>query len=126
MVLFSGKIKHQDGNFKTYVTTIAYRLALKEKYRTQKSQDVDDIQIIDDQDLPIDDQIKGEKQKLVFDAITSLPENQREILILRFYGDHSYEEIAEITELSLGTVKSRIFYAVKACGIKLKEMGVKG
>jgi RNA polymerase sigma-70 factor (ECF subfamily) len=124
--LFSGKIKHQDGNFKTYITTIAYRLALKEKYRKQRVQNVENISIIDNLSSPIENQIKNENQKFIFNAITSLPKHQREILILRFYGEHSYEEIAKITELPLGTVKSRIFYAVKTCRSKLKEMGVFG
>ena len=35
--LINKKAKHQHGSFKTYATTIAYRLALKEKYRTNKS-----------------------------------------------------------------------------------------
>jgi len=122
--LFNGKIKHQEGNFKTYITTIAYRLALKEKYRLNKNKPVNDQEFCDKSNSPIESQIKREIQRNVFNAIYSLPAKQREILVLRFYGNQSYEEIAKITELPLGTVKSRIFYAVKACGHILEERGV--
>jgi RNA polymerase sigma-70 factor (ECF subfamily) len=53
-----------------------------------------------------------------------LSNEQREILALRYFGGHSYEEIAEITEVPIGTVKSRIFYAIKVCQEKLRERGV--
>lgn len=122
--LLNNRINHQHGNFKTYLTTIAYRLALKEKYRLIRFQSEIGEDFADDSDSPIEQKINEETQNNIFDAIHSLKPDQRDILVLRFYGDHSYEEISDITQLPLGTVKSRIFYAVKACGKKLKERGV--
>lgn len=46
-------------------------------------------------------------------AIEQLPENQRETLILFSEDQMSYAEIAEIMECSIGTVKSRLYYAKK-------------
>jgi len=122
--LFKKNIKHYDGNFKTYITTIAYRLALKEKYRVNKINATSNEQSIDVSLSPIDNHISSEFQKNLFNTINSLPETQREILVLRFYGSHSYQEISEITKVPIGTVKSRIFYAVKECGKKLKKKGL--
>jgi len=122
--LLNVRIKNQDGNFKSYITTIAFRLALKEKSRLSRSMEIKDAYYVDSSPSPIEKQIIEENQKHIFQAITSLPEQQRDILVLRFYGEHSYEEISEITQLPLGTVKSRIFYAVKACREKLKDKGV--
>jgi len=122
--LFNGRINHQEGNFKSYLTTIAYRLALKEKRRVNQNKSVIDEDIQESNSLPEETQIRDETQNNVFQAIHSLQPNHRDILVLRFYGDHSYKEISEIMELPIGTVKSRIFYAVKACGAKLKERGV--
>jgi RNA polymerase sigma-70 factor (ECF subfamily) len=122
--LLNGRVKHQEGNFKTYVTTIAYRLALKEKSRLQRSRKVNEDEFVDSSSSPIEMQINDENQTYIFQAIISLPEHQRDILVLRFYGEYSYESISEIIQLPLGTVKSRIFYAVKACREKLKEKGV--
>jgi RNA polymerase sigma-70 factor (ECF subfamily) len=122
--LINKKAKHHDGSFKTYVTTIAYRLALKEKYRTNKSSSINEIGFIYENDSTLKNHSDEERKSNIFAVINSLPLNQKEILVLRFYGGHSYEEIAEITTLPIGTVKSRIFYAVKACGKKLKHRGV--
>ena len=41
-------------------------------------------------------------------ALDALPQNFREVLILREYNDFSYREIAEMTRLPMGTVMSRI------------------
>lgn len=49
----------------------------------------------------------------VREAIDQLPESQRRALILYSEEGLSYAEIAEIEEVSLGTVKSRIYYAKK-------------
>ena len=44
-------------------------------------------------------------------AVDALPERYRAIVILRHLHDRSYEEIAEIVDLPLGTVKTRLFRA---------------
>lgn len=122
--LINTRIKHMKGNFKTYVTTIAYRLALKEKYRLNQSKQGLNEYLEDKSESPIDEQINEETQTYIFQAINSLHPDHRNALVLRFYGEHSYEEIADITQVPIGTVKSRIFYAVKECREKLKERGV--
>ena len=45
--------------------------------------------------------------------LKNLPKEYREVLILRAFEEYSYEEIAQATNSSLGTVKSRIFRAKK-------------
>jgi RNA polymerase sigma-70 factor (ECF subfamily) len=118
------RIKSKEGNFKSYLTTIAYRLALKEKYRNKKITNLSFISNKEFSPPPIDSFIKDESQKNIFNAIQSLADNKKEILVLRFYGKHSYEEISEITGIPIGTVKSRIYYAVKECGSLLKKQGL--
>lgn len=49
----------------------------------------------------------------VQEAMERLPQAQREVLILYAEHDLTYAEIAQITNCSLGTVKSRVFYAKK-------------
>lgn len=122
--LIRSRIKHYKGNFKSYITLIAFRLALKEKKRMFRSKKIDELNFIDSSLQSANEVINNEHYHFILNAISSLPEEQKEILVLRFYGEYSYEEIAQIISVPLGTVKSRIFYAVKACRDKLREKGV--
>lgn len=59
-----------------------------------------------------DELVEGfETERLVQEAITALDEEQRAILVLRDVQGVCYEEIAEITGLPIGTVKSRLHRA---------------
>ena len=118
------RLKHRDGSFKSYIATTAYRLALKDKEYSKRNNGLDNVEIPDETSSPLEAIIKTESDKIVVGLINSLPDNQRDILILRLYGEQSYEEIARLLKLPLGTVKSRIFYAVKLCRKKLIEKGI--
>ena len=47
-------------------------------------------------------------------GLAMIPHEQREILVLRFFEDMSYEDLARATGCALGTVRSRIHYAKRA------------
>lgn len=55
-----------------------------------------------------------EQIEIVRRAIRALPQAQREVLVLREYNDLSYQEIAEVLGLNMGTVMSRINRARQA------------
>jgi RNA polymerase sigma-70 factor, ECF subfamily len=57
-------------------------------------------------------------------ALASLPEEQREVFVLREYAGVPFQEIGEITGVPLGTVKSRMRYALEGLRRKLEELGV--
>jgi RNA polymerase sigma-70 factor, ECF subfamily len=61
-----------------------------------------------------------EKEQIDFlqGAVKALPEASRAVLVLREYGELSYEEIASVLEIPLGTVMSRLNYARN----RLREM----
>ena len=58
--------------------------------------------------LPLPDSAPGPEERALQAAMQALPEDQREILILRVVNDLPYERISEILSLPLGTVKSRL------------------
>lgn len=57
---------------------------------------------------------RGEISEAVNEALRHLPEHQRETFVLRRFQDLSYEEIAEVLEVPIGTIKSRIVRAERA------------
>jgi len=104
--------------FSTWIYTIAGNLAKNELKRRKRrvilsisNDDPDDITLqIEDKnfvapDRAADNSIKGE---MVQKALLKVKPIYRELVILRDIDNFSYEEIAEMTNLSLGTVKSRI------------------
>lgn len=56
--------------------------------------------------------IRSEKESLVRAAIEKLPAEQRQVLILRHYGDLSFKEIAKMTDVSINTALGRMRYAI--------------
>ena len=122
--LLHARITHRTGTFKSFLSTIAYRLALKERSRHNSHPPSDSALIADSSPSPLELAIRDETDRIIFQVIQSLSAEHREILTLRLMGGHSYEEIARITGIPVGTVKSRVFYAVKECRDMLKERGV--
>lgn len=66
------------------------------------------LQLLDKKCKPHEKCISGELEKLIKNAILSLPEQFRIAIVLREFQGLSYEEIANATHSSIGTVKSRI------------------
>lgn len=66
------------------------------------------------------DILRNESRQEVRQAVTVLPDNYREIIILKHYDDCSYEEMAEILNIPKGTVMSRLFNARKLLKEKLE------
>ena len=68
-------------------------------------------------------EIKGhatsvEDAKIIEEALLKLPLAQREVVIMKIHGGLTFEEIAEVTEVSINTAASRYRYAVE----KLREL----
>lgn len=107
--------------FSTWIYTIAANLAkteLRRKNRrvffsiqgtdVQTDEEVEDFELTDTNPQP-DVQVDGIiKSKIIQDALMKVKPIYRELVILRDIQELSYEEIAEITKLNIGTVKSRI------------------
>src|SRR6478736_1069245 len=66
------------------------------------------LALTDHGDSPFDNVAHREVQARVEEELRKVPEPYRTTLILRDLEDMSYEEIAEVLEISLGTVKSRL------------------
>src|SRR4051812_34937260 len=107
--------------FSTWAYTIASNLAkneLRNRSRNplvlfqtvQKSYQDDDrpVEFEDPTSRPDDMYHQRHLQQIVEETVSKLPEHHRNVFILRELEGKSYEEIAEITDCNLGTVKSRL------------------
>ena len=70
-------------------------------------------QIVDRAADPERDAVDDDRRRRVWRALAQLAENHREILVLRDFHDLSYAEIAQILDIPLGTVMSRLHWARK-------------
>ena len=85
-------------------------------------------QIADEGDTPEESLLRQEQKSEILQALDTLSEEHKAAIILRDVKGLSYEEIAEILELSLGTVKSRISRArnqLKIEILKIREQNKK-
>jgi len=67
---------------------------------------------------------KQELRQLVWDAIGRIPPKYRELILLRYLGEKKYHEIAQISNLPLGTIKNRIFKAKNLLRQEIKKYGL--
>jgi len=74
------------------------------------------------QKLPESVAIGKENVERIKRSLEQLPDEQRETVLLRFYQELTLEEIAKVTKVSLGTVKSRLYRALRLLqGMLLRE-----
>ena len=65
---------------------------------------------------------RDDLQKVIYQAIQDLPEDLRTAFSLREFSGLSYEDITEIMDCPVGTVRSRIFRAREAIDKKIREI----
>ncbi|HEX7557521.1 MAG TPA: RNA polymerase sigma factor [Leptolinea sp.] len=98
-----------------YRITINYCLAHRRK-QTISLEPLEDVDILAMQE-PVETRVQANiDRRSIRHAIMDLSEKQRVVIILRYYWDLPYKEIAQILSIPLGTVKSRIDLALKTLG----------
>ena len=137
LVKNAGRYK-PTAKFTTYLYTIASNMISKEWLRRKRrprvlslfaswgGQDDDEmfhpLAQLSDEKADTEDAFKrGEVSAAVDEALKELPAHQREAFILRRYQDLSYQDIARITRVPVGTAKSRVVRAEQALRPLLQE-----
>jgi RNA polymerase sigma-70 factor (ECF subfamily) len=70
---------------------------------------------------PLDNVETEERKQIVHAAIARLSDDHREIIVLKTFKELSYKEIADVLEVPVGTVMSRLFYARQALRALIEE-----
>ena len=110
---------NEEGKFLPWVMRIAHNLTIDYFRHAKKmpfQRETDEYSIFNfmsDSSLTIEGQIiEGQIESDVQKLIESLPEDQQEVLKLRYYDDLSFKEIADLTGVSINTALGRMRYAV--------------
>ncbi|MCI8998292.1 MAG: sigma-70 family RNA polymerase sigma factor [Muribaculaceae bacterium] len=110
----------ESGKFSAWLIRIAHNLVIDsfrhEKWENMLSTVSDESDPLNRRELAegniedfmIDDQIKKDVRKIVM----SLPDAQREVLVMRFYRNMSFKEIADATSVSINTALGRMRYGL--------------
>lgn len=109
-----------SGKFGAWLTRIAHNMIIdgfrQERNENTVSNDETEVDLFNDVDL-CDDNIETQmvNEQTLTDVrrlVDALPDNQREVVYMRFYQDLSFKEIADITGVSINTALGRMRYAL--------------
>jgi RNA polymerase sigma factor (sigma-70 family) len=113
--------KH-EGKFKNWLLRIAANTCNDQfrssKYRNNKNNAELDCNLVDESSNVYNIMNKKIERQEIKGAITTLPDNQRNAIILKYYHDMKIKDIAAITESNESTVKSRLKQGLE----KLKKL----
>jgi RNA polymerase sigma-70 factor, ECF subfamily len=101
---------HAQGTFMSWLYRITINTAIDVLRRRRDEVALDDLQYAA-KDPPEEAVVRQEGRRQVRRAIAALPPVARATLILREYEQLSYKEIAEVQQIPIGTVMSRLNYA---------------
>ncbi len=115
--------------FKPWLFTIATRVAINGLRRRKQLQlvslnqkvdcadgqceELGTVAVADTSCEPSQEAVRAEQKEQVRLAIESLPDRQRATLVLAYYEQLSYKEVAEVLGCSVGTVKTQMYRALK-------------
>ena len=117
----------EEGKFLPWAMRIAHNLCVDHfrkvkrtpTIRTGENQDIFEV-LNFTEDSAEDKMMKKQSHSRVKDMLDQLPEDQREVIILRHYADMSFKEIASVTNCSINTALGRMRYDL----INLRKMMV--
>lgn len=116
------------GKFGAWLTRIAHNLIIdyfrQDKNENTVSNDAQEYDLLNDASLAEsnieDNMINEQTLRDVRRLVDALPDNQREVVFMRYYQDLSFKEIADITGVSINTALGRMRYAL----INIRKMSM--
>lgn len=109
----------EEGKFLPWAMRIAHNLCVdhfrkvKRTPTIRNSEDQDIFEVLNfTEDSAEDKMIKAQSHSRVREMLDRLPDDQREVIILRHYADMSFKEIAQLTNCSINTALGRMRYGL--------------
>lgn len=123
-----GNRYNEEGKFKPWILRIAHNLAIdhfrkNKRYPTIVMEDGSNVfNTLAFSEAPYENiQVQEDTKKKLRAFIEELPENQREVILMRHYQEMSFQDIAESTDVSINTALGRMRYALINLRKKMKQ-----
>jgi RNA polymerase sigma-70 factor (ECF subfamily) len=128
------------GSFSTWLYRIAINLckdhlkrkrvpmvSLHDYYTTGSGERVYIQDRVADESARTDEEVRaGEREQMVRRLLGGLPEEERVVILLKEYQELTFREIAEVLDVPEGTVKSRLYHALRKMRDSLERSGYQG
>jgi RNA polymerase sigma-70 factor (ECF subfamily) len=128
----------RGNHFKSWLFTIATNVAIdgmRKRKRMRvvslnqqndctdgRCEELSAVAVTDNRYEPSQGAIINEQKEQVRQAVESLPANQRATLVLSYYQQLSYREVAETLDCSIGTVKAQMYRALRTLAQRLPDV----
>ena len=107
---------------KNYLVALGRRAPTTSQYDAEDSEEFEGADLLQEVSTPENELMSKQVAEVVNSSLQKLPEDLRTALTLREIEGLSYEEIAEIMNCPIGTVRSRIFRAREAIATNLRPL----
>jgi RNA polymerase sigma-70 factor (ECF subfamily) len=103
-----------EGSFKSWLFRIAHFRCIEFYRRKKPMQGLDDAPEIESEEMSAADSIHtSQENKQLISAMQQLPLAQKAVVELKFFGQFTFDEIAQQTGISANTAKSRLYGALE-------------
>lgn len=106
--------------FRAYLRSKHHQVSLQQLAEESAGADASEL-VGADEPGAHEQSVRRETAEIVREALDALPPHHRDVLALRYLERMSYKEIADALGCSLGTVKSRIHYALRSIALSLGD-----
>lgn len=104
-----GNLRNRQG-----IKTWFYRILVNKcmdglRRRKRETPETDDVFV----NVPFEEKGYDSTGRILYQAVSSLPDKLKNVMILKYYEEFTFEEIAGITGLNISTVKSRVYLGIE-------------
>ncbi|WP_443333733.1 sigma-70 family RNA polymerase sigma factor [Streptomyces sp. CB02923] len=119
----AGQLQRATGSVRPWLVTVARRIVIdSHRSRQARPQEVDAAPL---ESMPAADEIdRALRLMTITEALGDLSAAHREALIETYFKGRTVSEAAEVLRVPAGTVRSRVFYALRSLKLSLEERGV--
>ncbi|KAA6221594.1 sigma-70 family RNA polymerase sigma factor [Streptomyces albofaciens JCM 4342] len=117
------RLQHATGSLRPWLVTVARRIVIdSHRSRQARPQEVDAAPL---ESMPAADEIdRALRLMTITEALGDLSQAHREALIETYFKGRTVSEAAEVLHVPAGTIRSRVFYALRSLKLSLEERGV--